>query len=98
MFYFYVLYSLKDHQLYKGYTSEIAQRFERHQAGKVTATKHRRPLILIHLEAFDNRTEVMRREKEAKQAQAAIELKKQFQKKGILDEHSMLAIADMPKT
>jgi putative endonuclease len=90
MYYFYVLYSLKDHQLYKGYTSEIAQRLQRHQAGKVTATKYRRPLVLIHLENFDNRTDAMRREKEAKQADSAVALKAKFQKKGILNKEYKL--------
>jgi predicted GIY-YIG superfamily endonuclease len=33
MFYFYVLYSLKDNRLYKGSTSNLLRRVEQHSAG-----------------------------------------------------------------
>jgi hypothetical protein len=49
MYYFYVLYSLKDGRLYKGSSGNIGQRFERHAAGGTASTKHHRPLVLIYL-------------------------------------------------
>jgi putative endonuclease len=33
MFYFYVLYSLKDNRLYKGATSNLLRRLQQHNAG-----------------------------------------------------------------
>ena len=59
-FYFvYVLHSLKDGKNYAGYTKNLELRFEQHQKGLVTSTKHRRPFELIYFEGcnlnqFDN--------------------------------------------
>ena len=64
MFYYtYVLYSLKDKQLYTGYTKNLQQRFEAHTAGEVGSTKDRRPLKLIYYEACTKQTDATRREK-----------------------------------
>jgi len=59
----YVLVSKKDGQLYTGYTANLARRFERHQSGYVTATKHRRPLELIYFEGCLNQYDAIKREK-----------------------------------
>lgn len=67
MFYYvYVLYSLKDKKLYVGKTSDIFNRLERHNNGRVIATKSRRPLKLIHLEVFTDAGKAFLREKELK--------------------------------
>ena len=50
MYYFYVLYSLKDNRLYKGYSTEPGARFLRHQSGGVASTRYRRPLVLFCIE------------------------------------------------
>lgn len=47
----------------KWYTENLRSRFERHQAGEVASTKHRRPLRLIYYEACRNRDDATRREK-----------------------------------
>ena len=50
--YVYVLFSLKDRNLYIGRTNDIFKRLEKHNNGLVIATKSRRPLKLVHLEVF----------------------------------------------
>ena len=43
----YVLLSLKDRNLYIGFSKNIIHRFNEHQRGKVRVTKYRRPFIPI---------------------------------------------------
>lgn len=52
--YIYLLFSLKDNKLHIGYSDNLKQRIQDHMNGKVRATKYRRPLKLIHFEAFGN--------------------------------------------
>jgi putative endonuclease len=47
MFYVYALHSKKDGKLYTGYSPDLKNRLKSHESGFVTATKYRRPLILI---------------------------------------------------
>ncbi|MCB9315084.1 MAG: GIY-YIG nuclease family protein [Lewinellaceae bacterium] len=84
MHFFYVLYSLKDGRLYKGYTSELGQRFIKHNAGGSTSTKHRRPLVLIHLEAFVTKAEALNREKWSKSLEGGAALREMLVEKNIL--------------
>lgn len=62
-YYVYILNSLKDKGLYIGYTTDLKQRLTTHALGKVTASKFRRPLKLIHYEYFINKHDAMAREK-----------------------------------
>lgn len=62
-YYVYVLLSEKDGKKYTGYTQNLSLRFEQHQLGKVTSTKHRRPLQLIYFEGCLNQNDAIRREK-----------------------------------
>ena len=48
MYYTYVLLSKKDGKYYTGYSKNLKLRFKQHQNGEVTATKNRRPFILIY--------------------------------------------------
>ena len=50
--YVYILRSLKDRNLYTGYTTDLRQRLADHAAGKAPATRDRRPLQLIYYEAY----------------------------------------------
>ena len=84
MFYFYVLYSLKDHKLYKGYSADIAKRFIKHNQGGNTSTKHRRPLVLIYTELFDDKIQALLREKWAKSPTGGPMLRSILIRKGIL--------------
>ena len=62
MHYVYVLLSLLDQKFYIGRTDNLRQRKQQHDAGKVTSTKHRRPLKLVFYEAFANKKDAVRRE------------------------------------
>ena len=62
MFYVYVLHSKKDGKLYTGYSPDLKNRLKSHESGYVTTTKHRRPLQLIHYEAFLLESDAKRRE------------------------------------
>jgi putative endonuclease len=48
----YVLFSEKDSLLYTGFTANIAQRIETHNAGGAKSTASRRPLKLIFCEFY----------------------------------------------
>lgn len=77
MFYFiYILYSYKDKKLYVGCTNDLERRFKRHNSGYVIATKHRRPLELIHSEKFENKTDAFNRERFLKSLWGSREKKK----------------------
>lgn len=52
MHYVYVLRSLRDGNLYTGYTADLRQRVANHTRGKARTTRHRRPLELIYYEAY----------------------------------------------
>ena len=62
MFYVYILHSLKDGQLYTGYTPDLKNRIKAHIKGFVKATKYRLPVKLIHYEAFIKEIDAKRRE------------------------------------
>jgi len=59
----YILYSKKDKKLYVGCTSNLKNRIKRHESGQVEATKHRRPILLVHDEIFENKSEAFNRER-----------------------------------
>jgi putative endonuclease len=63
MYFVYVLRSLKDGRLYIGMTEDVPSRLKRHSEGKVTSTRHRRPLVLVYTESYNSRAEARRREK-----------------------------------
>ncbi len=76
MFYtIYILFSLKDKKLYVGCTQDIDKRFKRHESGYVGATKHRRPLVLIHFETHE-KTIAFQRERFLKSLWGSREKKK----------------------
>ena len=76
MYYFYILYSLKDHRLYKGSCSDFPKRFIRHNSGGNKSTAHRKPLVLIHIEIFEEKQSAQARERFFKTLEGSVELKK----------------------
>jgi len=63
MFYYvYILLSLKNKNLYVGYTSDLKRRIDQHNRGKTDSLKHRRPLKLIYYEAFLDKKDAMKKE------------------------------------
>jgi putative endonuclease len=61
MYYVYFLL-LANKDIYKGFTEDLKRRFNEHQSGKVTATKHFLPIKLIGYEAYLEKSDAMRRE------------------------------------
>ena len=78
-YYVYVLFSLKDHNLYIGYTTDLKRRLQEHAKGEVTTTSHRRPLKLIKYEYFTNIKDAKTREVFLKSGFGRNELKKCLQ-------------------
>lgn len=63
MYFTYVLQSTKDGMLYKGYTNNLAERFEQHRKGAVPSTRDRRPLVLVYYESCRSKADALQREK-----------------------------------
>ena len=63
MYFVYVLQSLKDQNLYVGFTDKIERRLEEHNSGKNFSTKSRRPFKLVYYEAVPTKEEAVEREK-----------------------------------
>ena len=81
---FYVLYSLKDNNLYKGTCSHVETRFLVHTSGGVKSTKHRRPLILLFTRKFDSKSEALAYERYVKTIEGGIHLKNVLINMGLL--------------
>ncbi|OGF63266.1 hypothetical protein A2926_03575 [Candidatus Giovannonibacteria bacterium RIFCSPLOWO2_01_FULL_44_40] len=79
MFYVYILQSLKDKRTYVGYAADIKLRLCQHNAGKVRATKHRRPLELLFMEKCDTLAMAKHRELYWKSGGGRRKLAKYFQ-------------------
>jgi len=62
-YYVYVLRSLKDGQMYTGYTADLKNRLKLHQTAQVASTKNRLPVKLIYFEGCLNQQDATRREK-----------------------------------
>ena len=62
MHYLYILL-LSNKQLYTGATEDIKRRYSEHKRGKVKSTRNKRPLKLIHFEAYLLKSDALRREK-----------------------------------
>lgn len=78
MYYVYILYSLKDNQLYTGYTGNLKRRLKEHISGWEKSTKYRLPLKLIYYEAYINKQDAKGREIFLKSGSGKRYLKKQL--------------------
>ncbi len=74
-YYVYVLRSSIDKMLYTGYTSNLKQRIQNHNEGKVPLTRNRKPLELIYFEGCLNQQDATRREKYLKSGNGKIYLR-----------------------
>jgi putative endonuclease len=63
MYYVYVLKSLRDGSIYKGYTVHLDKRLHEHNSGKSKFTARKRPWIVIYFEQFETLEEAKKREK-----------------------------------
>ena len=68
MTFVYFLY-LSNGDIYKGLTGNFERRFEEHRLGKVESTRNYLPFKVIGYEAYDLKTDAMRREQFLKKSQ-----------------------------
>lgn len=62
MWYVYVIESIKNSNHYTGLTNNLKRRFEEHNTGRSTYTRHRGPYKLIYYEASLNEKDARSRE------------------------------------
>ena len=67
MFYVYLLKSETTNKAYVGFTTDLKQRYESHNAGHNKSTKSGVPWILIYYEAYKDESSARIREKKLKQ-------------------------------
>jgi len=78
-YYTYVLKSLKDNEIYIGYTNNLRERLGNHNLGLVASTKNRRPLELIYFEGCLDEKRAVEREKQLKTGFGRAYLKRRVQ-------------------
>jgi putative endonuclease len=78
MFYVYLIQSLKNNDLYIGFTSDLKRRFSDHSKGLSQATKPNRPWRLIYYEAYLRKNDTTKREKQLKNHRAKLDLQAQL--------------------
>jgi len=69
---------LNNGKIYKGVTNDLKRRVSEHNLGKVTSTKYKRPLKLIHYEAYLLKDDAERREKYLKTTYVRRDIKRQL--------------------
>ena len=77
MHYVYLL-QLDNGDIYTGSTKNLRRRVLEHEEGKVTSTKHKRPLRVILYEAYLLKSDAVRREKYLKTTEGKRFLKQQI--------------------
>ncbi len=63
MYYVYVIRSVRDKQLYTGFTGDLKNRLHEHNSGRVPSTRRRIPFDLIYYEACLSEGDALAREK-----------------------------------
>jgi len=66
MHYVYLIQSEKNHKFYVGFASNLKQRIEKHNAGRVQSTKAYMPYKLVYFEGFQSKKDALIREKKLK--------------------------------
>ncbi len=78
MFYVYVLKSLKNGDIYIGRTDDLKKRLKRHSGGFARSTKLNRPWKLVYYEAYLDKKDSTKREKQLKMHKPKSDLKLQI--------------------
>ena len=78
MYFVYILKSLKDNHLYIGRTNDIKRRLAEHNRGAVSATKSRKPFILLKMIEAESEMESVHLEREYKKGYKREEIKREF--------------------
>ena len=77
-YYVYVLKSENDNHIYTGLTSDLVNRVNEHNKGKVRSTKSRRPFKLVYYEQHEDKTSGRKREIFLKSGQGRLFLKEKL--------------------
>jgi putative endonuclease len=77
MYYVYILLQ-GNKQFYTGFTANLKERIKQHINGQVESTKNRRPVKLIHYEAYYKESDARRRERFLKTTEGKRFLKMQI--------------------
>ena len=80
MYYVYALKSLKNNDLYIGFSENLKRRYQQHTSGEVKATAYNRPWKLVYYEAYFAKLDATKRERQLKNHAAKSDLKKQIEK------------------
>lgn len=75
--YLYILL-LSNRQIYTGISDDLIRRVDEHHNGKVSSTKYKRPVKLIHYEAYLLKSDAVRREKYLKTTEGKHFLRQQI--------------------
>jgi putative endonuclease len=78
MFYYVYILQLVNGQRYTGSTADLRRRVQQHEQGTVISTRHRRPVRLIHYEAYLQSSDARRRENFLKTTEGKRLLKQQI--------------------
>lgn len=78
MFYIYILESLKNNEIYIGYTSDLKNRLKEHNQGLNFSTKRYIPWKIIYYEACLEESDAKRREKYLKTTQGGRLIKRRI--------------------
>lgn len=79
MFYVYILKSEQNGDLYVGSTTDLRVRFHQHNNRKVTSTKAYVPWRLVYYEAYRDKRDITRRERQLKNHRAKEDLRQQLE-------------------
>ena len=79
MYSVYILQSQKNHSYYIGHAKDLDVRLKRHNGGKVTSTKSRRPWIVVYRESYNTKQEAYKRERQIKSYKGGEAFKKLFE-------------------
>lgn len=66
MFYVYILQSEKSYRYYIGHTSDLDERLNYHNEGKVKSTRNKGPWIMVYVEIYKTKIQANQRELEIK--------------------------------
>lgn len=78
MYYVYALVSIKNRHVYIGYSTDVSNRVDTHNAGKVKSTKANVPWELIYYEAFLSKHDATKREYQLKRSSYKTRLKRRI--------------------
>ena len=78
MWFVYVLWSIKDGNLYIGCTANLQNRIESHNKDYIKSTKCRRPLKLVFSESYSDKFEAFKIDRYYKSAKGKKEIKSKF--------------------